>query len=115
MAARHRKRPVAEHVHAAGWLVRWDSSLPGRHSGATLPSTHIPSPTQPAYWHTPPTTRPCSHCLRAPQGHSNCLEFLAKFNVPMLIVGGGGYTMRNVARCWCYETGRLLGLDLPDE
>ena len=49
------------------------------------------------------------------QGHSNCVEFLAKFGVPMLIVGGGGYTMRNVARCWCYETGRLLGLDLPDE
>lgn len=49
------------------------------------------------------------------QGHSNCIEFLAKFNVPMLVLGGGGYTMRNVARCWCYETGRLLGLELPDE
>lgn len=49
------------------------------------------------------------------QGHSNCIEFMAKFNVPMLVVGGGGYTMRNVARCWCYETGRMLGLDLPDE
>ena len=23
--------------------------------------------------------------------------------------------MRNVARCWAYETGRLLGLDLPDD
>lgn len=49
------------------------------------------------------------------QGHSACIEFLEKFNVPMLVLGGGGYTMRNVARCWCYETGRLLGLDLPDE
>ncbi|KAK9845660.1 hypothetical protein WJX84_005953 [Apatococcus fuscideae] len=48
------------------------------------------------------------------QGHSNCVEFLAKFNVPMLVLGGGGYTMRNVARCWCYETGRMLGMDLPD-
>ncbi|GFR46630.1 hypothetical protein Agub_g8235 [Astrephomene gubernaculifera] len=48
------------------------------------------------------------------EGHSNCLEFLAKFNVPMLIVGGGGYTLRNVARCWCYETGRMMGVDLPD-
>lgn len=43
------------------------------------------------------------------------MEFLAGFNVPMVILGGGGYTMRNVARCWCYETGKLLGLDLPDE
>jgi histone deacetylase 1/2 len=33
----------------------------------------------------------------------------------MLVLGGGGYTMRNVARCWAYETGRLLGRDLPDE
>jgi hypothetical protein len=30
-------------------------------------------------------------------------------------VGGGGYTLRNVARCWCYETGRLMGVDLPDD
>jgi histone deacetylase 1/2 len=31
------------------------------------------------------------------------------------VVGGGGYTLRNVARCWCYETGRLMGHDLPDK
>jgi histone deacetylase 1/2 len=49
------------------------------------------------------------------QGHSAAIEFLAKFNVPMLLLGGGGYTMRNVSRCWCYETGKMLGLDLPDE
>ena len=48
------------------------------------------------------------------EGHSLCIEFLAKYNLPLLVVGGGGYTMRNVSRCWCYETGRLLGLDLPD-
>jgi hypothetical protein len=33
----------------------------------------------------------------------------------MLVVGGGGYTLRNVARCWAYETGALMGIDLPDE
>lgn len=49
------------------------------------------------------------------QGHSACIEFLAKYNVPMLMLGGGGYTMRNVSRCWCYETARLQGLDLADE
>ena len=27
----------------------------------------------------------------------------------------GGYTLRNVARCWCFETSRCLGLDLPDQ
>lgn len=49
------------------------------------------------------------------EGHSHCLEFLSKFNVPMLVLGGGGYTLRNVARCWCYETGRMMGIDLPDK
>ena len=33
----------------------------------------------------------------------------------MLVLGGGGYTMRNVARCWTYETGVLLGQQLQDE
>ena len=27
----------------------------------------------------------------------------------------GGYTLRNVARCWCFETSRMLGLDLEDQ
>ncbi|KAL6764497.1 hypothetical protein V8C86DRAFT_2471108 [Haematococcus lacustris] len=49
------------------------------------------------------------------EGHSNCIEFLARYNVPMMVLGGGGYTLRNVARCWCYETGRLMGVDLPDK
>jgi len=49
------------------------------------------------------------------EGHSHCIEFLAKYQVPMMVLGGGGYTLRNVARCWTYETGRLMGIDLPDE
>jgi histone deacetylase 1/2 len=40
---------------------------------------------------------------------------LKSFNVPMLVLGGGGYTIRNVARCWCYETSRLLDVAIPDE
>ena len=28
---------------------------------------------------------------------------------------GGGYTVRNVARCWAYETGVLLGTELEDK
>jgi len=32
--------------------------------------------------------------------------------VPLLVLGGGGYTIRNVARCWAYETAVLL--DKPD-
>ena len=43
------------------------------------------------------------------QGHANCLAFMKSFNLPMLVLGGGGYTINNVARCWAYETGRILG------
>lgn len=50
-------------------------------------------------------------------GHANCVEFVKKFNLPTLVVGGGGYTMRNVSRAWTYETGILVnqkvGPDLP--
>ena len=30
------------------------------------------------------------------------------FNIPTMVLGGGGYTMRNVARCWAYETAVLV-------
>jgi hypothetical protein len=38
------------------------------------------------------------------------LEFVKKFNLPLMVLGGGGYTVRNVARCWAYETGLCLGI-----
>ncbi|KAH3756274.1 histone deacetylase Rpd3 [Pelomyxa schiedti] len=46
-------------------------------------------------------------------GHANCVKFVKSFNVPLLLVGGGGYTIRNVARCWCNETAVALGIELP--
>ncbi|KAJ0971545.1 hypothetical protein J5N97_019504 [Dioscorea zingiberensis] len=45
------------------------------------------------------------------KGHADCLRFLRSFNVPMMVLGGGGYTMRNVARCWCYETAVAVGVE----
>lgn len=47
------------------------------------------------------------------KGHANCLRFLRSFNVPLMVLGGGGYTIRNVARCWCYETAVAVGVE-PD-
>lgn len=29
-----------------------------------------------------------------------CVEFVKSFKIPLLVLGGGGYTVRNVARCW---------------
>ena len=48
------------------------------------------------------------------RGHAAVLEYIKSFNLPMLVLGGGGYTIRNVARCWAYETSRLLNLPIPD-
>ncbi|GAA0138604.1 histone modifying enzyme [Lithospermum erythrorhizon] len=47
------------------------------------------------------------------RGHADCLRFLRSFNVPLMVLGGGGYTIRNVARCWCYETAVAVGVE-PD-
>ena len=52
---------------------------------------------------------------RHPQGHAKCLEYVKSYNLPMLVVGGGGYTIRNVARCWTYETAASLGVDVANE
>ncbi|CAL0305113.1 unnamed protein product [Lupinus luteus] len=45
------------------------------------------------------------------KGHADCLRFLRSFNVPLMVLGGGGYTVRNVARCWCYETAVAVGVE----
>ncbi|KAF5199283.1 Histone deacetylase [Thalictrum thalictroides] len=47
------------------------------------------------------------------KGHADCLRFFRSFNVPLMVLGGGGYTIRNVARCWCYETAVAVGVE-PD-
>jgi len=48
------------------------------------------------------------------KGHGNCVQFVKSFNLPMLVVGGGGYNIRNVSRCWAHETGLLLDEQLSD-
>ncbi|KAL3618070.1 Histone deacetylase 6 [Castilleja foliolosa] len=47
------------------------------------------------------------------KGHADCLRFMRSFNVPLMVLGGGGYTIRNVARCWCYETAVAVDVE-PD-
>lgn len=48
------------------------------------------------------------------KGHAKCVEFVKSFNLPMLMLGGGGYTIRNVARCWTYETAVALDTEIPN-
>ncbi len=42
------------------------------------------------------------------RGHGEAVSFTKSFGLPMLVLGGGGYTVRNVARCWAYETGEAI-------
>jgi len=49
------------------------------------------------------------------KGHGKCVDFMRKYNVPLLMLGGGGYTIRNVARCWTYETSVALGVEVANE
>jgi len=49
------------------------------------------------------------------KGHGKCVEYIKKFNLPLVLLGGGGYTIRNVARCWTYETSVALDTEIANE
>jgi histone deacetylase 1/2 len=49
------------------------------------------------------------------KGHAECVRHVRSLGVPTLVLGGGGYTIRNVARCWAYETSVLLDTPLSDD
>lgn len=42
------------------------------------------------------------------------MEFIKSFNLPLLLLGGGGYTIRNVARAWTNETAIALNQEIPN-
>lgn len=48
------------------------------------------------------------------KGHAQAVEFMKTFNVPVILLGGGGYTIRNVARAWTYETAVACGTQVPE-
>ncbi|CAG8657373.1 750_t:CDS:1, partial [Paraglomus occultum] len=49
------------------------------------------------------------------RAHGECVRFIKSWGLPLLVLGGGGYTIQNVARCWTYETSILVDAELPDE
>jgi len=49
------------------------------------------------------------------KGHGECVRFVKTFNIPTLVLGGGGYTVKNVARCWAYETSLILDTEISNE
>ncbi len=49
------------------------------------------------------------------KGHADCVRFMKSYGVPLIVVGGGGYTIRNVARTWTYETGICCDKELDED
>lgn len=39
------------------------------------------------------------------------VQHLRKAGLPLILLGGGGYTTKNVARVWTYETACALGIE----
>lgn len=48
------------------------------------------------------------------RGHGEAVRFVRSFGLPTLVVGGGGYNIRNVARCWAYETALCANVPLSN-
>lgn len=44
-------------------------------------------------------------------GHAHCVQFMRDQNLPLILLGGGGYTVKNVARAWTFETACALGIE----
>ncbi|XP_046911950.2 histone deacetylase 3 [Dermatophagoides farinae] len=49
------------------------------------------------------------------RGHGECVKYVKNLGIPLLVLGGGGYTLRNVARCWTYETSLLVEKEVPND
>ncbi|OAL74353.1 histone deacetylase phd1 [Trichophyton violaceum] len=45
------------------------------------------------------------------RAHGACVAFTKSFGLPTLVLGGGGYTPRNVSRLWAYETAICVGAE----
>lgn len=43
------------------------------------------------------------------KGHAHCVKHMMGYGTPIVFLGGGGYTIENVSRCWAYETSVILG------
>lgn len=44
------------------------------------------------------------------KGHAECVKWMMGYGTPIVFLGGGGYTIENVSRCWAYETSVILGI-----
>ena len=44
-------------------------------------------------------------------GHAHCVQYVRALNIPLILLGGGGYTVKNASRTWAFETACALGVE----
>lgn len=44
-----------------------------------------------------------------------CLKHVKGFDVPMMVLGGGGYNLSNTARYWAYLTSIICGQEIDED
>ena len=49
------------------------------------------------------------------KGHAQCVKHMLGYNTPIIFLGGGGYTIENVSRCWAYETAVILDTEIDSD
>lgn len=49
------------------------------------------------------------------KAHGHAVKTVLSKKVPTVLVGGGGYTIENVSRCWAYEASLAGNVELPEK
>ena len=49
------------------------------------------------------------------EGHGEAIKHMFTYGTPIVMLGGGGYTIENVSRCWLYETGLAIGANIDNK
>ena len=60
-------------------------------------------------------TDPITHMALTTHGFTACVQEFRAFAMPWVALGGGGYDISAVARCWTLAFAVMAGLDLPDD
>ena len=58
-------------------------------------------------------TDPLTHLQLTTRGFLEVIQLLSEMELPWLALGGGGYDVGAVARCWSLAYGQMIGLTLP--
>ena len=57
---------------------------------------------------------PITHLSLTTEAFAACIQEFRKLGLPWVALGGGGYDISAVARCWALAYGVMAGLDLPN-